>query len=272
MKRTIIAISALMLVLATLVGCAHPKETAKEATGKKETQKASQKPKLSKYIIEEDGTFRLLLPQNEELSIELDEDEALYVPYVTDELVEGAAKQMELKYLGHKGDPHYYVRISDGFLCLGAELIEYIDDPADYDDGCSGHRHIMFCEPISNRMLGDGEKTNFVSLDRDYKKIQFFPEPTLEFSEGNENFEEALLTDADMLTLRRYYNDGQGWTLDAVVDRVAFHFDGRVRFGTADCTGWMYFGIENDVLYYNGMFTSLSDEVVEIINKYRPNN
>lgn len=112
----------------------------------------------------------------------------------------------------------------------------------------------------------------FSSLDRDYKKIRFFPEPALEFCEGNGDFEEVTLTDVDMLTLRRYYNDGQGWTLDAVVDREAFHFDGRIRFGTADGTGWMYFGIENDVLYYNEMFTSLSDEVAEIINKCRPNN
>ena len=80
------------------------------------------------------------------------------------------------------------------------------------------------------------------------------------------------LTDGDMDLLRRVYNDGKGWTDDSVVDRALFMFDGRIRFATTDSFGWMYFGLEQNVLYYNGMFTAIDDSVRKIIEKGRQND
>ena len=112
--------------------------------------------------------------------------------------------------------------------------------------------------------------------DEDYGKIQFFPQPIPEFTEEDTydttSFLWARLTDGDMDLLCRVYNDGKGWTNDSVVDRALFMFDGRIRFATTDSFGWMYFGLEQNVLYYNGMFTTMDDNVRKSIERARQND
>lgn len=108
------------------------------------------------------------------------------------------------------------------------------------------------------------------------KKIQFFPQPILEFTEeqtyDTTKFEWTRLTDNDMELLRQVYNEGKGWTNDSVVDRAPFFFDGRIRFATTDSFGWMYFGFDQNVLYYNGMFTEINSKVMDILERVQEAN
>lgn len=119
--------------------------------------------------------------------------------------------------------------------------------------------------PDEDLHIGDG--------DEEYKKIQFFPQPILEFTEEKNHdvtkFKWSILTDEDMELLRQVYNDGKGWTDDNLVDRWSFFFDGRIRFATADGAGWMYFGFVRNVLYYNGRFTTANTKVMEMLERVR---
>lgn len=122
----------------------------------------------------------------------------------------------------------------------------------------------VFCLFVGEQNIG--------TSDEEYKKIQFFPQPILEFEEESYDvteFEWSLLSDNDMELLRQIYNDGKGWTDDSVVDRTPFLFDGRIRFATESSAGWMYFGFEQNVLYYNGFFTNMNEKVIDMINSYQ---
>lgn len=110
------------------------------------------------------------------------------------------------------------------------------------------------------------EMLDFVS------KIQFFPYSSLGFIDESYDvmtFEWTILSDDDMELLRQIYNDGKHWTDDSVVNREPFYFDGRIRFAAEDTCGWMYFGFEQSVLYYNGMFTSMNEQVRDMLNRAR---
>lgn len=54
----------------------------------------------------------------------------------------------------------------------------------------------------------------------------------------------------------------QKWTSDALVDRLSFNFDGKMY-----CEGWLYFGYEQEVAYYDEYFCTLPQAVIDTLKK-----
>lgn len=268
MKRILAITLTLVMLLAALTGCM----ASKNPSGNEGEQ-----PELAQCLSEENGVYKLTLPKSKEV-IELYEEQVRFVPYVTDVLVESAEDKISNDVSQHINQSDFFLQITNDYLCLVVEVIKSIDPPVSteegeiVDGGCGiDHEHLFFSERISSQAVADDKELHFGTSDDDYEKIQFFPQPTLEFTEEDNydttKFEWTRLTDDDMDLLRQIYNDGKGWTDDSVVDRVPFYFDGRIRFATVDSCGWMYFGFDQNVLYYNGMFTQINSKVLYIIEK-----
>ena len=268
MKRLLAITLTLVMLLAALTGCM----ASKNPSGNEGEQ-----PELAKCLSEENGVYKLTLPKSKEV-IELYEEQVRFVPYVTDALVEAAENKITNDVSQYSNQSDFFLQITNNYLCLVVEVIKSIDPLVSteegeiVDGGCGiDHEHLFFSERISSQAVADNKELHFGASDEDYEKIQFFPQPTLEFTEEDTydttTFEWTRLTDDDMDLLRQIYNDGKGWTNDSVVDREPFYFDGRIRFATIDGCGWMYFGIDQNVLYYNGMFTQINSKVLYIIEK-----
>ena len=268
MKRILAITLTLVMLLAALTGCM----ASKNPSGSEGEQ-----PKQAQCLSEENGVYKLTLPKSKEV-IELYEEQVCFVPYITDALVEVAENKITEDVSQHSNHSNFFLQITNDYLCLVVEVIKSIDPPVSAeegeiaDGGCGiDHEHLFFSERISSKAVADNKELHFGTSDEDYGKIQFFPQPTLEFTEEDTYdttvLEWTRLTDGDMDLLRQIYNDGKGWTNDSVVDREPFYFDGRIRFATIDGCGWMYFGIDQNVLYYNGMFTQINSKVLYIIEK-----
>ncbi len=268
MKRILAITLTLVMVLAALTGC---------NASKKPSGKEGEQPKQAQCLNEENGVYKLTLPKSKEV-IELYEEQVRFVPYITDALVEVAENKITEDVSQHSNHSNFFLQITNDYLCLVVEVIKSIDPPVSAeegeiaDGGCGiDHEHLFFSERISSKAVADNKELHFGTSDEDYGKIQFFPQPTLEFTEEDTYdttvLEWTRLTDGDVDLLRQVYNDGKGWIDDSVVDRVPFYFDGRIRFATMDSCGWMYFGIDQNVLYYNGMFTQINSKVLYIIEK-----
>ena len=268
MKRILAITLTLVMLLAALTGCM----ASKNPSGSEGEQ-----PKQAQCLSEENGVYKLTLPKSKEV-IELYEEQVRFVPYITDALVEVAENKITEDVSQHSNHSNFFLQITNDYLCLVVEVIKSIDPPVSAeegeiaDGGCGiDHEHLFFSERISSKAVADNKELLFGTSDEDYGKIQFFPQPTLEFTEEDTYdttvLEWTRLTDGDVDLLRQVYNDGKGWIDDSVVDRVPFYFDGRIRFATMDSCGWMYFGIDQNVLYYNGMFTQINSKVLYIIEK-----
>lgn len=264
MKRILAVTAALVLTLSALVACTQPQNPS---------GREGEKPERSRYLSEKDGVYVLTLPKSKE-EIELYEQQVRFVPYVTDSLVEAAEKKIIDEVSQYSSRSDFFLQITDDYLCLVAEVIKSIDPPASAEEGefaeggCGGdHEHLFFGERISSRAVADG--SSFATGDEDYAKVQFFPHPTPEFTEEDafeiDTLEWARLRESDMDLLRDIYGNGEGWMNDAVVDRAPFLFDGRIRFATLDTCGWMYYGFEQDVLYYNGEFKGMNVKEKDIL-------
>ena len=268
MKRILAVTLTIVMLLATLTGCM----ASKNPSGSEGEQ-----PKQAQCLSEENGVYKLTLPKSKEV-IELYEEQVRFVPYITDALVEVAENKITEDVSQHSNHSNFFLQITNDYLCLVVEVIKSIDPPVSAeegeiaDGGCGiDHEHLFFSECISSKAVADNKELHFGTSDEDYGKIQFFPQPTLEFTEEDTYdttvLEWTRLTDGDVDLLRQVYNDGKGWIDDSVVDREPFYFDGRIRFATMDSCGWMYFGIDQNVLYYNGMFTQINSKVLYIIEK-----
>ena len=273
MKRILAITLTLVMLLAALTGCM----ASKNPSGSEGEQ-----PKQAQCLSEENGVYKLTLPKSKEV-IELYEEQVCFVPYITDALVEVAENKITEDVSQHSNHSNFFLQITNDYLCLVVEVIKSIDPPVSAeegeiaDGGCGiDHEHLFFSERISSKAVADNKELHFGTSDEDYGKIQFFPQPTLEFTEEDTYdttvLEWTRLTDGDVDLLRQVYNDGKGWIDDSVVDRALFMFDGRIRFATTDSFGWMYFGLEQNVLYYNGMFTGIDDSVRKIIEIGRQND
>ena len=268
MKRILAVTLTLVMLLAALTGC---------MASQKPLGNEGEQPKQAQCLNEENGVYKLTLPKSKEV-IELYEEQVRFVPYITDALVEVAENKITEDVSQHSNHSNFFLQITNDYLCLVVEVIKSIDPPVSAeegeiaDGGCGiDHEHLFFSERISSKAVADNKELLFGTSDEDYGKIQFFPQPTLEFTEEDTYdttvLEWTRLTDGDVDLLRQVYNDGKGWIDDSVVDRVPFYFDGRIRFATMDSCGWMYFGIDQNVLYYNGMFTQINSKVLYIIEK-----
>ena len=115
----------------------------------------------------EDGAYILTLPNSGE-TIKLWNDQILYVPYITDELVETAENKINEAVSAYSNSSDFYLQINDGYLCLYVEVIKQLDPPASQETegevvggGCGiDHEHLFFSERISTQALEIGSSEN----------------------------------------------------------------------------------------------------------------
>ena len=115
----------------------------------------------------EDGAYILTLPNSGE-TIKLWNDQILYVPYITDELVETAENKINEAVSAYSNSSDFYLQINDGYLCLYVEVIKQLDPPASQETegevvggGCGiDHEHLGFSERISTQALEIGSSEN----------------------------------------------------------------------------------------------------------------
>ncbi len=110
-----------------------------------------------KYLTEKDGVYTLTLPQSGEV-IELRNEQADFVPYITSNLVEAAERKITEDVSDYSRHSDFYLQITDGYLCLVSEVIKNIYPPVTSDGyeigGCGyDHEHLFFSERISDRAL-----------------------------------------------------------------------------------------------------------------------
>lgn len=115
----------------------------------------------------EDGAYILTLPNSGE-TIKLQNEQILYVPYITDELVETAENKINEAVSAYSNSSDFYLQINDGYLCLVVEVIKQLDPPASQETegevvggGCGiDHEHLFFSERISTQALDIGSSEN----------------------------------------------------------------------------------------------------------------
>lgn len=108
---------------------------------------------------QENGIYTLTLPESGK-TIELDDDEAYFAPYITDELVKSAERKLSGTIAEYTNNSGFYLQAdNEGYLCLAVEIIKKIDPPhtsgddGEYaEDGCGiDHEHMCFFERISDQ-------------------------------------------------------------------------------------------------------------------------
>ncbi len=74
----------------------------------------------------EDGAYILTLPNSGE-TIKLQNEQILFVPYITDELVATAENKITEAVSAYSNSSDFYLQINDGYLCLSVEVIKHLD-------------------------------------------------------------------------------------------------------------------------------------------------
>ena len=158
MKRIPAMILSFVLLIVALTGC-------KESQNSSENE--DELPKNSPYLIEENGAYILKLPQSGD-EIKLQNEQILFVPYITDELVETAETKIKEAVSSYSNSSDFYLQINDGYLCLVAEVIKQLEPPSSQETegefavgGCGiDHKHLFFSERISTQALEIGSSEN----------------------------------------------------------------------------------------------------------------
>ena len=115
----------------------------------------------------EDGAYILTLPNSGE-TIKLQNEQILFVPYITDELVATAENKITEAVSAYSNSSDFYLQINDGYLCLFVEVIKHLDPSSSQetegevlDGGCGiDHEHLGFSERISTQALEIGSSEN----------------------------------------------------------------------------------------------------------------
>ncbi|MBQ1205945.1 MAG: hypothetical protein IIX67_01955 [Clostridia bacterium] len=103
-------------------------------------------------LVEKDGVYTITLPKSN-VTLKLREDEERFIPYINDELIENAEIAIIEKFGEIEIPPsNFYIDVYDDYLCLGAEVIKYVDEPNE-NVGCFDHEHIMHYERISTEAV-----------------------------------------------------------------------------------------------------------------------
>lgn len=148
------------ILLTLLSGCKASKNPS--GNGKEPSRTDSE---IGKCIAEENGKYMLTLPKSGE-KIELEEEHEMFVPYITDALVEAAEDKITQKIAESTNHSFFYLQITEDYLCLTVEVIKKLDSPAASDtsgdeavqSGCGNdHEHIFYSERISARALRKAE-------------------------------------------------------------------------------------------------------------------
>lgn len=102
---------------------------------------------LAACLTHEGDSYTLTLPQSGE-TLELTEEQARFLPYITDDLVAAAEKKIAQEVAGYDNHSGFYLQINEGYLCLVCEVIHHTEAP----DG-SDHEHLFYAERISSQAV-----------------------------------------------------------------------------------------------------------------------
>lgn len=175
MKR----IFAIILLVAMLSGCSASETVTKpnempnqqpEATAPTVTLQNPGVPGLSC----ENGKYFLTLPQSGK-TLELSDEEARFVPYITDTLVAEAERKILEQTAQYGENSGFYLQITDGYLCLAMEIIKDLTPPeptgteaGNILSGCGiDHDHIFYSERISTQPVKEETELRFLQYTWD---------------------------------------------------------------------------------------------------------
>lgn len=243
MKRMILALSVIAMLLAVLASC-------------------SQTDVPSTEVSEFSQTVALHVSGQ---NLELEGKQKAFAPWISDSLLKDAESKMADETAEYQNKSEFFLQINDGYLCLVTEVI--VQTP-DGNGACGDHDHVFFSERIST--------VSYQEILSQNGTLQFFPYAVVEFSEecafNPETFEITKLSEGNIKYLQNLCGTQKIWINDSTVDRVAFMFDGRIYLKTDEYEGWMHFGFEQQVLYYNGHFATMPPEVEEMLKTLCPDD
>lgn len=102
---------------------------------------------IASCISEEDGAYVLTLPNSKE-RIKVRDEQLLFIPYISDALVEAAENKIANDISKYDNNSGYYLQVTEDYLCLVVEVIKQLDEP-DESVGCIDHEHLFFNERIT---------------------------------------------------------------------------------------------------------------------------
>ena len=111
---------------------------------------------MASCVSDEDGMYYLILPQSKD-KIKIRDEQRLFVPYISDSLVESAEKKIANDISKYNNNSGYYLQVTEDYLCLAVEVIKQLDPSASQDTGdevvgggCGiDHEHLFFSERIT---------------------------------------------------------------------------------------------------------------------------
>ena len=92
--------------------------------------------------------------------------------------------------------------------------------------------------------------------------ISFYAEPTREGTDPVD-FHCSTISKKQAAELRKIINDVDTWVNDALVDRLAYYFDGHIEF--AGDKKLYYFSYEYNVIYFSQQFAEIPAEDMQVI-------
>lgn len=115
----------------------------------------------------ENGAYILALPNSGE-TIKLQNEQILFAPFITDELVATAENKITEAVSAYSNRSDFYLQINDGYLCLVVEVIKQLEPSSSQNTegeviggGCGiDHEHLGFSERISTQALEIGSSEN----------------------------------------------------------------------------------------------------------------
>ncbi len=229
MKRIFTASLVLIMILSVFASCdtqSHTTDTSKpESTQSPESTQdttSTQSANTSTCISKEDGAYILTLPKSGE-KIKLENEELLYVPYITDALVDAAETKITSEISKYSNNSGFYLQITDGYLYLCAEVIKHIDVPASTEEngyvegGCGiDHKHLFFSERITHTPI-DTETDEPFETQNESKILKYFSDYLTDI-----NFVAGLSQGDFISQVEQFRHDGT-----AVTDILAgLHYDG----------------------------------------------
>ena len=181
MKKILAVTLILIAMLSAFASCNSPKKQ-EDGTQARETEQSTEAHDSTAplpYMSEENGAYILTLPKSGE-KIKLENEELLYVPYITDALVDAAETKITSEISKYSNNSGFYLQVTDGYLCLTVEVIKSIDIPVSTEEngftegGCGiDHEHIFFSERITHTPI-DTETDEPLETPNRHKILKYF--------------------------------------------------------------------------------------------------
>ncbi len=220
---------------------------------------AARVTKQNCLVKNDDGKYELILPESGQ-TLRFWDGRERFIPYIDDESVRAAEKKIAEQISQYSDSAGFYLQVTEDYLCLTAEVIHYLDEP-DENVGCFDHEHLFFSERISSVAIKEQPESVCTLCGEDTGVCYFFGEALMESDAWTAAYAyKGTVSETERKALMRIYMDKERWTDDSVVDRVPFRYDGYLHFEADGKCGKLYFGYDDNVLYFDGDFTWMNEE------------